>query len=1091
MIVDLDRSVRRLESNGEWSVPAPLSTYRYAPAYVLLGDPGSGKTTAFEREQHETPGANLVTARDLRTRYGIRQPSGVETLFVDGLDEARAGGGDPLGPFDEIRGELRGLAPPRLRISCRELDWLGENDRTHLSKVVPGEELFVLRVEPLSPDEQRRIVEAQSEIPDAEAFLAEAAERGVGGLLSNPQTLVLLVEAVGDSGQFPKGRTETFQQACRVLAREPNEDHRFAAPLPSAEEVLDAAGRMCAVSLLSGSAGLALPTVPEADGFVPISALGETADNAMKAARTRLFVGAGDRRFAPAHADLAAFLAARYLAGLVDGPVPSGRILALLTGHDGVPPTYLRGLVAWLAAVSSELRSRLIEQDPLAVLLYGDIGRFTPPEKTLVLDEMVRDPSRLHRGPWRLSTPAAIASKDMESALRSVLQDRDRGQSKQKVVEVVAKALAVTPLGQRLSGLLADVVRDATRTPAVRRQALDAWIHAVQGKPCRTDRYRELLVKVRDAPAGDPHGELTATLLRALYPGSLAPGEIWDFFSADPVFSQQLASEFWQELSEDCPDGHLTTHLDRLADLIGVLRTELRERFLHEVPLRLLARTLENCGDEIDPSRLFRWLSVGLDEAGHLMDPGSKAKALIARIRQWLEERPDLQKDVIGVALRSDGFQPRGRVSNAMRGLLYRSEPPDDIGSWHLDQAVLTASTDPHLTEFHIGEFLENLAKQPVRVDEELARARKRLATSPEAIRHLECGLENELPDDYLDDAEAYRRARTPDADLLRAVRRSRRPLHENRANPALLHELARLYYAGAFEGETTDRERLLKALGGDEELTEAAVSGIRGAPDREDLPSVERVLRLRSRQERDWLTLPVLVGLTERSVGDVLSFDHARLAAILALRLARPSSDEDAPWYRQCLLERPPLVADILLRFGRVAMAAGEKHLPDLYRLSREPNYAEVAKHVTMPLLRAFPVRARADQHELLTDLLQSALLRCNRTELREMIDRKAALGSVTKTQRLYWLAAGLGLEPHRYGPLLLEAGDAHARCLVLERMFPVPEVSGPRGARTAEIARTGGGRIPDPGIGRAPESSPLRGGRVVRMGMGGRLGH
>ena len=421
------------------------------------------------------------------------------------------------------------------------------------------------------------------------------------------------------------------------------------------------------------------------------------------ALKTRLFTAEeGRQSLMPAHANLAAFLAARTLARQVRDGLPQGRVLSLLAGDDGAPPSSLGSLVAWLAALSPELRSELIARDPVAVLMYGDIHKFTPPEKTLVLDEMERDPSRLHGGPWPLSALVGLASDDMESALRSVLRDRDRGESKQKVVEVVAEALAVTPLGRRLSGLLADVVRDETRSPAVRRRTLDAWIRALADKPGRAERYRELLTQVRYAPAGDPRGELTATLLRVLYPDSLGPGEIWDFFSTSPGFSQQLASEFWQELSRTCPDGHLAGHLDRLADSIEVLRPELRERLLHEVPLRLLARTLENCGDEIDPSRLFRWLSVGLDESGHLMDPGSEAKALIARVQQWLEKRPDLQKEVIRVALRSDGFRPRGRISTAIRELLYRSEPPDEIGAWHLDQAVLVVSTDRRLMEFHI-----------------------------------------------------------------------------------------------------------------------------------------------------------------------------------------------------------------------------------------------------------------------------------------------------------------------------------------------------------------------------------------------------
>ena len=205
--------------------------------------------------------------------------------------------------------------------------------------MAPGGEAIILRLEPLNADEQRLIIEADSRIVDPADFFVKAADRGVESLLTNAQTLALLVRVVAENGAFPEGRRQTFEQACRLLAQEPNDEHRIAAPLPEPETLVETAGYMCAVSLLSGSVGFSLPNARESDGFVPISRFGASAGSAEHAAHTRLFAGIGGGRFVPAHSNIAAFLAAQHLARLVDGQMPSGRILALLSGNDGCPPT--------------------------------------------------------------------------------------------------------------------------------------------------------------------------------------------------------------------------------------------------------------------------------------------------------------------------------------------------------------------------------------------------------------------------------------------------------------------------------------------------------------------------------------------------------------------------------------------------------------------------------------------------------------------------------------------------------------------------------------------------------------------------------
>ena len=148
---------------------APLKEYREVPAYVLLGDPGAGKTTAFEMEcEALADGACPIDARDfVMFDPGDHPEWRGKTLFIDALDEVRAGSHDARTPFDAIRGRLDKLGRPRFRLSCREADWLGENDRNRLASVVPHDShVTVLRLDPLARADVERILAARTDITE-------------------------------------------------------------------------------------------------------------------------------------------------------------------------------------------------------------------------------------------------------------------------------------------------------------------------------------------------------------------------------------------------------------------------------------------------------------------------------------------------------------------------------------------------------------------------------------------------------------------------------------------------------------------------------------------------------------------------------------------------------------------------------------------------------------------------------------------------------------------------------------------------------------------------------------------------------------
>ena len=1031
----------------------PLGDFRKKSTYVLLGAPGAGKTEAFKREA-EAP-EDYVTARNFLT-LDERPGCNGAPLFIDALDERRAGLSDGRTPLDQIRKKLIQFGRPRFRLSCREADWFGANDREHLKAVSPDGGISVVRLDPLPEQEVSRVLRNNFGISDPAGFIASANEQGIGDLLSNPQTLRMLVEAVNQSSKqaFPRSRTETFDLACRKLLSEHNEEHRLASSkFLGMEALVGAAGRLCAVQLLTGGQGYKLPGGASELDFPHLEEIAaEDGEKLRHVVSTKLFHTPSEGHVAPIHRQVAEFLAARYLAGLISNGLPLRRVLSLMTGYDGVIVSELRGLSAWLAAHRKSGRAEIVARDPVGTLLYGDVRDWPVHDKVLLLEHLNRQSKK---NPWSVSAIKSearfgdISTQDMAGEIRKCLENPVRDDAWQSFVSIVVEMLRY---GDPLPGtaeVLLDIVRDRSRWPATRRSAINAFVRQRGNRTRANSDLKSLLDEIYSEKVWDPEDNLLAFLLRKLYTATLSAPEALKYLRAPKKPGGCIEYQhFWTYLvPKKSTAEQLAQFLDGLVERQDELRAWLRSRprrlFPQRLPIALLSGYLKKSGDEVDCERLFDWLGVATwigdwdrdiataDEAGHVVS--------------WLKQRPEFWKSLWKKGLRrciataecASSQEFHNCMAMEQRRVLFNFATPHDLGRWHLDQALTTE--DHTAREWLIDYVARCVHNRPSNERISLAEVERSLAERP-ALKEIFEEKLSRIEESRVRDANL-----STERDNKRKQRQTKERQHlkphqtalrENRAEPGLLYNLALVYLGeNPHFGGKDPKSRLLNLLGDDHDLVEAVLQGLRGSIDRGDIPSDDEVIKLSCESKRHTLAVPIVAGLEERASaapGHQVPLDDDKLRLALAIHYTEPHwsvyiggdrpADQKTLWFPPVLKSHPHIVSEVLIKFAGVKLRNGAEGVDGLYELAHSQDHREVAQLAALRLLEMFPVRCKEAQLKDLRHLLHSAALNFG-DALDDLIRRKLANRSMNVGQRVYWLATGMLISPDKY----VEALDAY----------------------------------------------------------------
>lgn len=995
----------------EDATPRAFSDFAESPNLVLLGDPGSGKTHLF-KEAAVLEGARFLTARAFLVTPANRLTE--QTLFIDGMDERRAGRAD-RDAVDAVVQKLFEVHPKRVRISCRVADWLGESD---LAGFAPYFEqsggTLVLLLQKLSTEEQLAVLSAQDTTSEAAAqFLEQAAERGLNDFLENPQNLIMLWGAVR-AGSWPASRKELFEVSTQLMLQEAAQEHvGHGSGVFSVAELSPVAGAVCASRLISDVEAVSLSDGEGTEDIPGYRSITFLEPEKTKSALSRRVFKAGPiaESVDYAHRTTAEYLAAAFLAARIRQGLPFGRVVALM-GVDGHPASELRGLHAWLAVHLSEHADRLIEADPYGVLTYGDaasLSRSSCVGLLRALGELSKSNPWFRSRDWESYPIGALARRDMIDEFRAVLNDNEAGFG---IRSVIVDALY---LGAPLPEMIPDLAGVLHREISPYSERLHAMLALLR----LGEAGKKVVVNSFNVGLGSTTNglRLRAAIIQSLYGEPFGPREVVNLLNDALTTEDTIGSGMFWTLADAIPVEDLPEILDGIVppaqEVGGYDRRNWEAGAFYA---RILNRAWAL--DVIDSGRVLGWLQKRPAFRG--LGGESRARDLRVVMRQ----KPERLRAIADYFLSSIVPEQDAwfKFSEFRKITLFEisADVLLDIVIQKMEAASV-ANKEPLLYEISLS--LTYQAEQP-RAAITFERLYKLADSKPALMQTREQMVAARLPEFYFQSrgdrqerVEENREKQRQDFDRNLELIRSASHL-------GWVSYLSFIYFGFYSDIDTagSGRERLEAWLGADR--VEAALEGLRSSLTRSDLPTFDDVIALIATHRRyDWWHA-LVAGLNERWTvrQDFEDLSDDFLKALVAFDLVNPVFESCGnvqhlvvhPWKEALLNHRPELVRDAYLAVARARLSENQSYADGLRELLTESRFEPDRKEIVLQLLRDFP-----EVNEFrLSELLDAGInLKDAHAEIVELADKAMSRKvNVDERQRDLWLTTAYLLEPSRY---------------------------------------------------------------------------